>query len=87
MRGGYGLGVWKAIRICWPILSNRVSFVVENGRRVKFWRDVWCGDTPLCFSFPSLFALATSIEAWVRDCWSDYEEGEGWIPLFTRSFG
>ena len=47
---------------------------------------MWCGDTPLCTSIPSLFALAVTKEAWVRDYWSNPEEGEGWNPLFTRSF-
>ena len=32
--------------------------MVGNGRMVKFWKDVWCMDVPLCASFPSLFSLA-----------------------------
>ena len=36
--------------------------------------------------FPSLFALAAHREAWVRDCWSDCIDGEGWHPSFSRSF-
>ena len=31
VRGGYG--VWKAIRRRWPLIGNRVSFVVGNGHR------------------------------------------------------
>ena len=42
-------------------MSNRISFVVGNGQRVSFWKDNWCGDTPLCASFPSLFALADEV--------------------------
>ena len=34
---------------------------------IKFWKDKWCGDEPLNVSFPSLFSLISSKEAWVVD--------------------
>ncbi|RVX03513.1 hypothetical protein CK203_027825 [Vitis vinifera] len=71
VRGSYGVGLWKAIRLLWEIVSSRTLFVVGNGRRVKFWRDRWCGDEPLCVSFPSLFTLASSKEAWVANLIQD----------------
>ena len=86
VRGGYGLGVWKAIRRQWPLFNNKLSFVVGNGIRVKFWTDAWCGDTPLCASYKSVFALASSKDAWVGEYWSNQGEGERWNPLFTRPF-
>ena len=36
VKDGYGVGLWKAIRKEWHIVSTRLSFVVGNGRRVKF---------------------------------------------------
>ena len=36
----------------------------------KFWKDKWCEYTPLSVSFPFLFALADSKEAWVEDIWN-----------------
>ena len=53
---------------------------------MSFWRDKWCGDTPLCDSFPSLFALAASKKAWVKDVWNVSEGGGSWSPRFTRPF-
>ena len=50
-----------------------MSFLVGNGQRVKFWTDKWCGDTPLSLSFPSLFAISSSNEAWMQEVWT--EEG------------
>ena len=44
-------------------VNCRISFSVDNERKVKFWKDKWCGDEPLSISFPSLFALATLKEA------------------------
>ena len=58
VRDGYGVQLWKAI--------SRLSFVVGNGQRVKFW-DRWCGAAPFRVSFPTLFALTVSKNAWVKD--------------------
>ena len=44
-------------------MSFRSSFVVGNGRGVEFWKDVWCGEMPLCDSFPSLFVIAEPKDA------------------------
>ena len=49
--------LWKDIRKEGALLQNKVVFFVGNGRRVKFWKDNWCGNFTLCNSFPSLYAL------------------------------
>ena len=66
---GYGVGLWKAIRKYWNILSSRVAFLLGNGRRVKFWKDKWCGDKQLSI-FP-LFICFYLKEAWVEDVWKE----------------
>ena len=78
IRGKYGeqedgLGVWKAIRRWSPLVSSRLSFVVGNGMRVKFWKNSWCQDTPLCIAFPTLFVLTDSKSGY----WSSCVPGEG----------
>ena len=40
VRGGYGVGVWKAIRNEWEGIRSGS----RNGRRVKFWKDLCCED-------------------------------------------
>ena len=75
IRDGYGVGLWKSIRKEWNIFVCSSSFVVGNGRRVKFWKDKWCGDEPLCVSFLSLYALTVSKETWERGHWN---------PCFSR---
>ncbi|RVX17819.1 Protein BONZAI 1 [Vitis vinifera] len=60
--------------------------MVGNGQRVSFWKDKWCEAAPLCYSFPALFAIATSKEALVEDVWTALEserkkgrgEGNDW---------
>ena len=44
---------------------------------MRFWRDRWCGDSPLCVSFPSLFALTDDKEAWVVDIGTLWLSGVG----------
>ena len=53
---------------------------------MRFWKDIWRGNIPLCEAFPSLFALAVSQDAWVVDCWDFVGDVGGWIPCFSRSF-
>ncbi|RVW54540.1 hypothetical protein CK203_071484 [Vitis vinifera] len=67
VREGYGVGFWKEINKEGSLLLNNVSFSVGDGKRVRFWKDVWCRSNSLCEAFPSLFALAVSKEAWVEE--------------------
>ena len=86
VREGFGVGFWKDIRKEGALLQNRVGFSVGNGRRVKFWKDNWCGNSTLCNSFPSLYAFASYKEAWIEEMW-DHSGGEGvWSPRFSRPF-
>ena len=84
--GRYGVRLWKAIRNEWLFLNSRLAYQVGNGRRVKFGKDKWCGDEPLCESFPSLYSISLSKDAWVSDVWNPDSDGEGWTPLFSRAF-
>ena len=83
-REGHGVGLWKEISKEGLLLLNNVSFSVGDGRRVRFWQDIWCGSTPLCEAFPSLFDLAGSKDAWVTDDWDPMGEVGGWTPLLLR---
>ena len=63
-------------------------FVVGNGRRVRFWLDKWCGDESLKDTFPSLFALATSKDAWVEEvCSGSFEGFVGLLALLDIMIG
>ena len=50
--------------------------MVGDGQRIKFWKDRWCGDTPLNIAFHSLFTCVCVKEAWVGEVWS-VEQGRG----------
>ena len=59
--------MWKEIRKEWPNFFQNSVFVLGDGRRINFWKDVWCGGEALCARFPSLFNLALNKEARVAD--------------------
>ena len=60
-------------------------FALGDGRRIKFWKDVWCGGEALCARFPPLFNLALNKEARVADLWDSSDGAGGWSPTFLRS--
>ncbi|KAJ9696951.1 hypothetical protein PVL29_008942 [Vitis rotundifolia] len=84
--GRNGVGLWKAIRKKGRLLDGKLDYQVGNGKRVKFWKDKWCEDGPLCESFPSLFSISLTKNAWVSEVWNPVSDGDGWTPLFTRAF-
>ena len=82
VREAHGLGLWKGIRMGWKLVSDKLAFIVGNGRRVSFWRDRWCGKSALCMTFTSLFALTVEKEAWVAEIpWLKRDWGVG-TPVF-----
>ena len=86
VKKGYGVGLWKEIRREGPLMFKNFVFFVGDGRIMRFWKDKWCGNNSLCDSFPSLYALAYSKDAWVADCRDPWgEEGE-WNLWFSRPF-
>jgi hypothetical protein len=36
---------------------DRVSFKVGDGTSVRFWEDIWLGDTSLANQYPSLYNI------------------------------
>ena len=36
------------------------DFLVGDDKRVRFWEDTWCGQNPLCITFPALYSIANS---------------------------
>ena len=86
IRGGYGTGLWKDIRKGWHTLSQNVVFSLGDVRRLRFWKDIWCGEVALSNVFPNLFNMAAHKEVMVVDIW-DFSRAEGARSLvFVRDF-
>ena len=84
-RGSYGVGLWKGIRRGWDRFSSFVSFSVGNGKRVKFWSDLWCGDSSLKEAFPALYSIASNKEATVAEYMQFSHGNLSWEVEFVRN--
>ena len=84
VRDSSEVGVWKVIGKQWDFFKTKISFAVSNGKKVKFWKDRWCSEEPLCETFLSLFALFDLKEAWVANFW-EHHGGGNWNFCFVRN--
>ena len=67
------------------MFNSKASFAVGSRSRVKFWKDRWYNEEPLCETFPSLFALSDSKEAWVAYLWEQRGKGGSWNIRFVKN--
>ena len=68
-----------------PVFFQNSVFALGDGRRINFWKDVWCGKEALCVRYPVLFNLALNKEAKVADMWDSEGGAGGWSPTFIRA--
>ena len=50
----------------------RGKFVVNNGRQIRFWEDLWVGGVPLMNQFPELYRIARKKHQTVASVLSSY---------------
>ena len=86
IRGGFGVGLWKETKKEWPLLLQNASVSLGDGRRVSFWKDIWCDEEALCLAYPTLFNLVVHKYAKATKVWDHNKEEGGWYPIFLRSF-
>jgi hypothetical protein len=79
-----GVGVWKNIRKGWDSFSRFTRFVVGDGSKISFWRDLWCRDTALKVAFPALFGITRVKDSAVADNLEHLGDSNQWNMSFTR---
>ena len=52
------MGLWNTIRKGWDAINNKFSFILGDGRRVKFWKGRWYG---------LAHCVTTSKDSWVAN--------------------
>jgi mannosylglycoprotein endo-beta-mannosidase len=64
---------WKDARNL-EVGENNSNWVVDNivrrlgnGLSIRFWKEVWIGDSPLCLMFPRLFSLSLQKDACIGE--------------------
>ncbi|RVW73973.1 hypothetical protein CK203_053161 [Vitis vinifera] len=58
---------------CW----DNMVFLAGKGTKIRFWKDIWCTDTPLSHCFPHLFVMAMHRDATIEEMW-DQNSGLLW---------
>ncbi|KAK9076901.1 hypothetical protein SSX86_005236 [Deinandra increscens subsp. villosa] len=48
-------------------MSRLIKGNVESGCLIRFWQDLWIGESLLCFRFPAIYALEDNKNAAVAD--------------------
>ena len=61
-------------------------FLAGKGTKIRFWKDIWCTDTPLSHCFPHLFVMAMHRDATIEEMWDQNSGQEGWNLNFFRDF-
>jgi hypothetical protein len=82
--GAFGVGLWKFIRKGWENFSKFLRFEVGDGSRIRFWHDLWCGDSILKEVFPDLFGIARVKDASVADNLESLGGSIQWNVSFIR---
>ncbi|RVW24487.1 putative ribonuclease H protein [Vitis vinifera] len=80
----FGSKLSLAIRNGWENFRSHSRFIIGDGTRVKFWKDLWCGNQALEEAFPILFNLSVNKDGWVAEAWEEEEVGGSWGPRFNR---
>ncbi|KAK8713902.1 hypothetical protein V6N13_149105 [Hibiscus sabdariffa] len=69
------------------LVSRNISFVVGDGKRLKFWTDKWISSEVLKISFPCIFALALNKDGVIASFGEFVERVWQWnIALRRRLF-
>ncbi|XP_077223402.1 uncharacterized protein LOC143857014 [Tasmannia lanceolata] len=64
---GRGSAAWRSIASICGCFDQYIRFCVGKGDEVRFWLDLWIGDTPLCQKFPNLFRLVVKANVMVSE--------------------
>lgn len=77
-----GVELWKEIRKEVVLLQNNISFKLGNDQQINFWETPRCSELLLCWTFPTLYAMAGSKNSLVNDLRVD----NTWDIKFSRAF-
>ena len=82
--GAYRVGLWKNIRKGWETFKGFTRYVVGDGTRISFWRDLWCGDSVLKVVFLVLYGIARGKNAFVAANMEMLGGSNRWNVSFIR---
>lgn len=76
--------LWKNICHLYLIFLSYTRLALDNGRSIKFWKDLWWGESTLASLYPRLFLISSQQEAMVTDIMPNSSNDISWNFLFSR---
>nr|GEV84283.1 RNA-directed DNA polymerase, eukaryota, reverse transcriptase zinc-binding domain protein [Tanacetum cinerariifolium] len=62
---------------------SSIRFNLGDGSLIRFWKDIWLGDVPLCSRFNRLFHLDRNKDCLVKDRYAN-GDCDGAVQVFLR---
>lgn len=72
---------WKGLHKVKHLYKWGAEHIVHTGDRVRFWHDTWLGSVPLKIQYKSIFEIARTPDAMVKELWKE----DGWDISLRRS--
>ena len=78
---------WKFISSLYAEYEHMVSFKLGNGRRIRFWEDVWWGEEAFSSRFPDLYGLSHAYNCYIEELFVNQTDTmlHGWDLHFYRN--
>jgi len=65
------------MKVKWDFLRFG-TFMIQNGSQVRFWEDIWLGNTPLREQYPQLYNIARGKHDTMEAVLSAYPPNVSW---------
>jgi hypothetical protein len=64
---------------------SRDSFTVGDGKRTRFWEEVWLGDMPLAQQYPSLYSIVQRKQVFLADVFNHSPLNIAFLRTFSEN--
>lgn len=81
VKGTHGCSLWKEIRARWEKFILHLHSTVGDGKRVRFWRDHWCGNHSLKNLYLALYDCVAVEDASLHFIWVSLVDGVGGVGM------
>ncbi|KAI4992695.1 hypothetical protein ZWY2020_006670 [Hordeum vulgare] len=64
-----GSSFWESVTWALNASKNFYKWIVGNGENIKFWHDIWSGDSSLKVQFWDLYSICNQPECTISQVW------------------
>lgn len=78
-----GSQFWKGLHEIKDEFSQGLKYILGDGKKIRFWIDVWIGECPLKITYDNIFKICEQQNATIREIF----DGSNWNLTFRRNYG